>query len=66
MATNRVRLTSGGGPAVRLLSRDTTDIQTDYFNVTYFAFVQVEDAEHAELRARESAQAKAARDRKAA
>jgi hypothetical protein len=46
--------------------RDTTDVQTDYCNVTYFAFVQVEDSEHAELRARESAQTKAARDRKAA
>ena len=46
--------------------RSVTDIQTDYFHVTYWNQVEVEDAERAEWRARETARLKAMRDRRAA
>lgn len=47
-------------------TRDTTDIQTDYFNVMYYSFVELEDEERADRRTKESARLKANRERNAA
>lgn len=41
--------------------RSTTDIQTDYFNVTYYAFVDLEDEKAAAWREQQAAARKAAR-----
>lgn len=41
--------------------RDTTDIQTDYFNVMYYCHVDLEDAQGAAWREQQSAARKAAR-----
>ena len=41
--------------------RDTTDIQTDYFNVTYYSFVDLEDEQGAAWREQQAAARKAAR-----
>lgn len=44
--------------------RDTTDIQTDYFHVTYWCQVDVEDEERATWREQERVRIKAARERR--
>lgn len=47
-------------------TRDTTDIQTDYFHVMYYAHVNVETEQGAEFRAREKARVQRLRDARAA